>query len=111
MLFTTQNNLPLKGMQHNIDFNLHPSTSIFSKLVENTRKYCMEETKKISEKRKKNEKQALQELINARDTMNATSPPTDQAVRNYEEAQERFQLQLAKRHQFHKLRHSRRKNI
>ena len=31
--------------------------------------------------------------------MNATTPPTDQAVRNYEEAQERFQLQLAKRQQ------------
>ena len=59
----------------------------------------MEETKKISEKKKKNEKQALQELINAQETMNATTPPTDQAVRNYEEAQERFQLQLAKRQQ------------
>ena len=59
----------------------------------------MEETKKISEKKKKTEKQALQELINASDTLNATTPPIDRAVRNYEEAQERFQLQLAKRQQ------------
>ena len=97
--FSTQNDIPLKDMQHNIDFDLHSSTNIFSKIVENTRKYCMTETKKISDKRKNNEKQALQELINARDQMNSTSPPTDQATRDYEKAQEKFQLQLAKRQQ------------
>ena len=69
-------------MQNNIDFNTHSSTAVFSKIVENTRKYCMAETKKISEKKKKTEKQALQELINARDNKNATSPPTDQATRD-----------------------------
>ena len=89
----------LKEMQNNIDFNTHSSTAVFSKIVENTRKYCMAETKKISEKKKKTEKQALQELINASDTLNATTPPIDRAVRNYEEAQERFQLQLDKRQQ------------
>ena len=51
--FTTQNNLPLKDMQKNIDFNTHSSTAVFSKIVENTRKYCMAESKKISEKKKK----------------------------------------------------------
>ena len=50
--FTTLNNLPLKDMQNNIDFNTHSSTAVFSKIVENTRKYCMAETKK--RKKKKN---------------------------------------------------------
>ena len=86
-------------MQNDIDFNTHSSTTIFSKIVENTRKYCMDETKKLREKKKQEENQAIQELIRTRTEMNETTPPTEQAIENYEKALEKLLLQQSRRQQ------------
>ena len=83
-------------MQNYIEFTTQSSTTIFSKLVQNTRKYCMKKTKKISEKMRQSENQAIQELITTRTAMNAKSPPTEPAISDYEKAQERLLLQQTK---------------
>ena len=97
--YTNTQNQPLNTMQNDIDFNTHSSTTIFSKIVENTRKYCMEETKKLRDKKKKEENQVIQELIRTRKTMNETTPPNDEAVNDYEKALEKLLLQQTKRQQ------------
>ena len=49
----------LVAMQH--DFTTHSGSMV--ELVENTRKYCMKETKEIRENKRHNENQAIQELV------------------------------------------------
>ena len=97
--FTDDADVLLTELQNRIDYSQHPAEQIFNKLIEDIRKYCMSQTKILRQKKIEHENQVIQELIQTRDALNSTQPPTQEAVNNYEKAQEKYTLYQAKRHQ------------
>ena len=78
--------LPLKELQSHIDFDIHSSSRILSKVVKKVREYCMIESKTRADARKSKEKLLIQRLVRAREEYNRSPSPDEATVAEFEEA-------------------------
>ena len=77
----------ISKIQDYIDFDTHRSTNILSNIIDTVRSMAREETKKRREERLKNEREALDQLIQKRQRYNETPNPSDAHTTDLEEAQ------------------------
>lgn len=87
----------LEDIQSRINYDIHNSTSIFSTLIKNIRKFAIDESRKVSMKRRRQEEQLISNLINARDQVNSAFPPSAEQVNNLEAAQQALMISQTKR--------------
>ena len=88
--FTPDNSPPLIQLQNNIDFDHNCSSSIFSKVVRKVRSYCVDETRIRGRLRKEKEDGLIQNLVLARNAVNASATPSAELVDNLEAAQQKL---------------------
>ena len=89
--------VPLEDVQSNINYDIHSSSSIFSKLIKHIRKFAIDESRKFSMERRRKEEQLITNLINARNQVNSASPPTADQVNTLEAAQQALMISQTKR--------------
>ena len=77
-------------LQNNIDFEHHSSSSIFSKVVRKVRSYCVEVTRIRGRLRKEKEDGLIQNLVLARNAVNASVTPSAELVDNLEAVQQKL---------------------
>ena len=53
-------------MQREIEYDIHSSNQIFSELVKNIRDYAVKESKRTTQKNRKEEEQLVNNLVSAR---------------------------------------------
>ena len=97
--YAADSTLPLKQLQSSINYEIHPSPTIFSSLVTKIRKYCMDETRKRSQESKQREEEVVANLIQARNDFHNANPPTDVHINNLEAAQQRLLISQSGRAQ------------
>ena len=88
--FTTEppaGNEHINNIQHSLNYDQHPSMDILTKVIKNTRNFAMKETKRLRDKNIQEEKDAVEKLIQARETFNNIPSPTDDDVDQLENAQ------------------------
>ena len=89
--------VPLIELQNNIDYSLHPSPAIFASLVKNIRSYAVTETRKLSNHRRQEEQRLIRNIVEARNAVNMSHPPTESAIDDLETAQQALMMAQTRR--------------